>query len=173
MIVAGYFEGELAIDDNSRLTTVRNHSDAFVVRFDDGGVVQWSFSFGAERNDNILDIAADDDGGFTVAGRYSSRELVLGSGQPNETVLTNVDPDASENYEGFVARFDRDGALRVARQITGIGTQYATRIVASDSYSMLAGQLEGETVFWDGHPEAVTVRPAGGATAGFLMRMGP
>ncbi len=52
--------------------TPANYSDAFLMKTDDDGQVQWTATFDAGNEDRAFAVVQDDDGGFVVAGSTSA-----------------------------------------------------------------------------------------------------
>lgn len=87
-------------------------SDAYVVKFSAQGQAQWGWTLNSPGDDSGTDIAVDAAGNAYVTGRYQQ------SAQIGTTVLTTT---GGSNHT-FVAKFDRMGTPRWARQNVGTGS---------------------------------------------------
>lgn len=74
------------------------NSDAFVVKVDAKGNLQWSKTIGGGSNDAAYSVAQTDDGGYIVAG-------VLGTG---------------DDYDAYLIRLNGNGSVRWARNFGGM-----------------------------------------------------
>ena len=74
--------------------------DAFIVKFSEKGRPLWARSEGSNQTDLFTGVAATDEGGAVVAGRFDEM-AVLGRDEANETTLTG----------NVLARYNADGSL--------------------------------------------------------------
>jgi hypothetical protein len=85
--------------------------DVFIAKYDRNGHLLWVKQAGGTSGSGAgHGIAIDGRGDSDVTGAFSG---TFGAGEPNETVLTEIDG-------GFIAKYDRNGQLLWATQIGGI-----------------------------------------------------
>lgn len=101
VVVTGLFEGALTVPGSPALQA--RGTDVFVTAFSGRGTHRWTRAFGSEGIDTPSAVAVTDGGEVFVGGRVAG-EVRFGDA---------VWP--AENVEGFVARFDREGASRDRR----------------------------------------------------------
>ncbi len=106
--VTGHFENTIAF--GSSILTRVGKDDAFIVKYNSAGVVQWARSGGSSDLDEGRGIAVDKLGNAYVTG-YFSKNAQFGS-----TTLTNF---TGENSDMFIAKYDSAGAFQWARGIGG------------------------------------------------------
>ena len=92
--LAGYTGGDLGGPS-------QYNDDAFVVKYDNGGTVQWARQIGSSEYDSAVGIAADASGNTFITG-YTDGDLA----GPNQG-----------GADAFVAMFDSSGTLQWTRQI--------------------------------------------------------
>jgi len=98
---------------------------------------------------NPVALATYADGSFVVAGGFNG-DAVFGSGEPNETTITNAGAFFSD---AFVARYEADGSLRWARGFGDVESDDATAVAAlPDGSALVAGSFEGEITLGAGEP---------------------
>ena len=124
-------------------------SDGFVARYYQDGSLEWVRRIGGDGEDHAKGVAAADNGSAVVAGWFRSTEIVLGEGEPNETVLASP----LEASTGYLAKYRSDGELGWAVQIpqTDETNLYAHTVhVLSDGRILVSGTLRGTA--WPGEP---------------------
>ncbi|MCK9461086.1 MAG: hypothetical protein M0R80_15745, partial [Proteobacteria bacterium] len=124
-------------------------SDGFVARYYPDGSLEWVRRVGGNGEDHVFAVVALEDGSVLVAGWFRSDLIMLGEGEPNETILTTE----YEHTTGFVAKFEPDGAIAWATQIpTTEETRMDTRNVDAlpDGRILVGGSLRGTA--WPGEP---------------------
>ena len=117
--VTGYYYGSVTIGSTT-LNSLYSY-DAFVVKYDTSGTVQWAKSIGGTNSDYGYGIATDSSGNVYVIGKYSG-SFTIGS-----TTLTS----AGSN-DVFVAKYDTSGTVQWATSIGGTGNDSGGAI-ATDS----------------------------------------
>lgn len=96
VVVAGRFAGTLPAPDGAAVTA--RASDVFVASWSGRGTPRWTRTFGSEGIDAAYAVATDEAGDVLVAGR------VAGEVRRGDEVWP------ADGVDGFVARFDRNGA---------------------------------------------------------------
>ena len=117
-LVVGAFAGG-AMFGSSRMTSRSDVGDAFVMHIKDTGAVDWTKQVGPQMAMSGTwysyargyAIAPDGDGGALVTGSFLGK-LSLG----NTTLRSRL--STSENFNSYVFRIARDGAINWAQQVT-------------------------------------------------------
>jgi len=158
-------EGAVFGEGTPTETIFPNHagwSDGFLARYDPDGGLDWVRRIGGEFEDHVHGVDAFADGSAVVAGCFDTIELVLGEGEPNETVLFTNDRSA------YAAKYAPTGALdwAVSFPSTEGFVSYASAAFAlPDGRTLVAGMFVG--TLWPGEPWEIT-SDAPGSFDGFL-----
>ncbi len=114
-------------------------------------------------------VSAVDDGTLTVGGQLTGT-MLLGEGEPNETLL--VGASATET-DAYLARYGADGALLWAVSHGGGGFETVTGVCTlPDGSSVLLGRFTHVATFGRGDPGESTL-VSRGASDGFVARHSP
>ncbi len=144
-------------------TTGRNGtSDAFAVRLDPQGAIEYSTLLGGSNEEDATAAIVDDDGNLYVAGWTKSSDFgdLIGGATP---------PFAATR--AFVTRLDPAGQPLWTRVIGGAGPDRATRLaIAADNTIVLVGTTQSRE--FPVTPDAVQPVFGGGEDV-FLARFGP
>ncbi|MDF1814025.1 MAG: hypothetical protein P1V20_17610 [Verrucomicrobiales bacterium] len=106
--------------------------DFVVARLNQQGEILWVTAAGEGKIDRGYGVSATADGGCYVTGHFQSDTIQFGS-----IVLENAG-----NYDGFVARFDRNGRCLWAKRFGGPGYDYGHGIATCpDGTAVLAGTI--------------------------------
>lgn len=113
-----YIAGSVDLDASlSPLTyftkpAANNGSDIFAAGYDKDGNFQWAFNFGNTAVDAATGIYAGSDNSIYLTGRFSSTVDFDPSAATNALTSTGIN-------DGFIAKFDRNGAYAWAKDIGG------------------------------------------------------
>jgi hypothetical protein len=156
-VVTGRFVGTTVFGqgepNETTLTAAAAGFDIFVAKYDRDGALLWATRAGGGTNFDIgRGIATAPGGESYVAGDFGGT-AVFGRGEPNETTLT-----AAGSRDGFVAKYDDDGALLWATHAGDGGQGIAT---AHRAESYVTGIFSGTAVFGQGEPNETTLTAAG------------
>jgi hypothetical protein len=162
----GDLASKLAADfDPSISTDIRlteGFNDIVVVRLFPSGEYYYAVTFGGDGDDMGRGIIATPDGGFIVAGFFSS--IVDFDPGPGEAVVST-----SGGYDTFVARFDAGGNLAWVKTIGGSGDDIAWGVELDSAGGFITfGQFSG-TVDFDPGPGVIERTSAGSADT-FVVR---
>ena len=147
-------------------------SDAFLARYEADGSLGWVRRIGGAdkgTGDYAFDVAALADGSAAVVGRFDAPEIVLGEGEPNETVLASGGEWFDVN--AFVARYFADGGLDWAIKIPMIEDSYVYGFSVdelADGQLLVGGTFEG--TLWPGTGFEISSMPpeSGSSFDGYL-----
>src|SRR5262249_45103822 len=135
VVVSGEFDGVL--DLGSGPLPSAGGGDAFVAKFDTGGVHLWSKSFGGPGRDHGRSVAIDGAGAIVMAG-YFQGDVDFGGGALSSAGGKDI----------FVVKIDSAGSVLWAKRFGSTGDDYV-RGVAVDSMNniVVTGRFEGTVDF--------------------------
>ncbi|MEO7330489.1 MAG: hypothetical protein ABI193_18080 [Minicystis sp.] len=132
--LAGYFRGDLAIDEATKLHSLGT-GDVLVASFNKDGAPRWAKSFGGKANDLALDLAARDDR-IVVTGTLASKATLDGTTIP------------AGPADGFVTSFEKDGTLAWAASFGGEGNDRGSSVaIAPDGSLVIGGDTYSGSIF--------------------------
>jgi hypothetical protein len=146
-VVLGSFDN--TIDFGAGPLATAGHYDGFLVSLDASGMPRWAETFGGMGSESIYGIASDAADNLVVTGAFSGT-MQLGG----------VALHSAGSADGFVAGFDRTGAVRFGRRFGGPFGQADTGMsVATDpaGNAIVTGVYQGTADFGSG-----SVTSAGG-----------
>ena len=120
VIVAGRFEGEVDFDAGPGLQTLLGADDAFVWKMTHAGAFAWARPI-ALSGGGVSSVATDAGDNVYVAGSFTA-SIAFDDG-------TTAPVPSAGGSDGFVARFDSAGTLRVARAFGGAGDDSAAGVI--------------------------------------------
>jgi len=139
----------------------------FVVKYHPDGSLEWVFQDGENGflSDSVVDSYPD--GSFIVTGDFSD-DVVLGSGEQNETTLTSAGRD-----DIFIARYNSDRTLAWAVRAGGADINDWGLDVAAvdDGAAIVTGTFTDVATFFPDEPHEASLNSAGNRDI-FLMRIG-
>jgi hypothetical protein len=158
-LVTGLFQGTATFGDSEAgetSLTSAGDADVFVAKYDRNGALLWAKKAGGTDPDEGRDIATDGDGNSLVTG-YFSETATFGAGEADETSLTSAG-----NWEIFVAKFDRNGALLWAKKAGGTDPDWGSAIT-TDGYgnSLVTGWFRETATFGAGEANETSLTSAG------------
>jgi Beta-propeller repeat/Domain of unknown function (DUF5122) beta-propeller len=168
--VSGFFAGSATFglgQLNATTLTSAGSLDIFIAKYDPNGEPVWAKRAGGSSSDDAFEIATDGAGNSYATGRFLGT-ATFGAGEANETMLTS----AGSN-DGFVARYDSNGALIWARRAGGASSDDAFGIAADGAgNSYVTGQFSSTATFGGGETNQTTLTSAGGFDI-FVARYNP
>lgn len=168
-LVVGEFEGTAVFglgEQNETTLSSSGESDIYTAKYEPDGILDYVTRSGIDSQTSSyrIELHPLGDGSLVSTGCYEV-EVVLGSNEANETVLTSLG-----DYDVFVARYLADGILEWAKGIGGPGADYSYDISTDTEDSILvAGAFSGESVFGLGEARETTLSAEGGLDA-FLAK---
>ncbi|AKF03540.1 hypothetical protein [Sandaracinus amylolyticus] len=164
LYLAGNFAYELG---SPAVLNAPDDSDAFVLRMSTEGAIAWARKLSGSGQDEVLDVAVDDDGNVYAVGIFEGT-ITLPARPAATTSLGSID--------WLVTSFDAAGAPRWSRSGGGPGVDVVNRIVWAQGDLYVAGQWEGTatnpatTATSSGHADAYVVRFASTGNGGRFVR---
>jgi hypothetical protein len=164
LVVAGSYQQTVVLGEGeaveSSLTCATDDFCVFLAAYSEEGGLLWAkdAGFGADI-DLYPQLAAAPDGGFALSGEFRGT-AVLGAGETTETTFVTLD---AEDVDVLVARFDGEGDLLWARQVSGPSSSAAQESLSGgvvisfldDGELAVAGNYDGGPIlFGVGEPNA-------------------
>lgn len=97
-------------------TTYLGGDDAFIVKFNAAGAIQWGTYYGGTNSDYAFGMAIDVSGNVCITGQTMSSSGIATSGSFRTYV--------SGSYDGFLAKFDGTGAIQWGTYYGGSSADY-------------------------------------------------
>lgn len=113
--------------------------DAFLVKFDGGGIRQWATYYGGNSGENTFSCATDPSGNVYLAGTTGSSVGIASGGYQNSW---------TEDADHFLVKFDNSGLRLWATYYGGAGGEFISGVCATDSWGNV--YLAGTTTFSTG-----------------------
>jgi hypothetical protein len=136
--------------------------DAFLVKFNSGGVRQWGTYYGNYGDDDGFSCSTDPQGNVYLGGRTSSGGTLATTSGFQQT-------NAGGTYDGYVAKFNSSGT-RLWGTFYGTSTTEYGRAIAADAYGSVF--LVGETTSTTGLSTTGCHQPSsGGLLEAFLVKI--
>lgn len=117
-----------------------NVKDAWIVKLDSAGNIQWQHHFGGTSEDSVASIVETSQG-FLMVGY---------SGSSDENMPAN-----KGSVDAFAAFYDKQGNLQWVKNYGGSGYDYASSVVADSNGFIIAGHsssLDGDLLNANYHP---------------------
>ncbi|MDE5115918.1 MAG: DUF4347 domain-containing protein, partial [Trichodesmium sp. St2_bin2_1] len=131
ILVAGDFQGEIDIDGSINFISTSGSRDGYVAKFDTNGIFDWAKGIGGIGDDAPSSITTDSNGNLLVAGNFQGEIDIDGDG--------NNDLKSPGNMDGYVAKFDSNGNLVLAKQIGGFYYDSLSKITTDSSGNVWVG----------------------------------
>ena len=175
----GDFSNALAIDDSNNIyltgltesmtgigspgsyqdTNVGGLHDAFIAKFNSDGTRQWATYFGGTGDDNVNGVCVDATGNVYITGNTASMSGIATPGAYHDM--------PGGVYDGYLAKFARDGSLLWATYFGGEDNDYAYGVATDTSGNVfIAGSTASVTEI--ATPGSYQEVFAGGTGDGFL-----
>ena len=118
LLLSGTFIGEVTIGkDNANeihfISPEINSLDIFLTRILDNGQIDWAIKLGDEDQEQLWDIATDNEGAVYLTGRFWKNSIFLPGGINDDIILTNDE----SSYSIFNVKYDKNGNLYWADKI--------------------------------------------------------
>ncbi len=147
--VVGYYGGTAVFGAGEAEVTLigQELDEAFIARYTPDGTLLWVRDAGGPGNDEVLGVAATDDGGVVVTGRFQD-DLVFDRKGPTELAL-----HSAGSNDVFAARFTAAGARTWAIRAggpdafpAGFGDSGDQVAVLDDGGVLICGEFNGPAV---------------------------
>lgn len=147
LIITGVFTGEPAF----HTTTLKGQNDLydiFVVKYSPEGDVIWAKSAGGTFSDYATSIAVDQDANNYISGYFSGASMGI-----DTTILKSNTAGTIDDYNIFVAKYDKNGNLIWAKNADNNGNGYPDRLAVTSDKSgncFLGGNFDGGSFSFGG-----------------------
>lgn len=113
-------------------------TDAFLVKFDNMGLLQWNTYYGGSSNDRAYDLSCNALGDVYMAGSTNSANAIASAGAP-QSVLNGIG-------DGFLVKFDKDGVRQWGTYYGGnSGDEFTGLSISPDGYVYATGTTQSTT----------------------------
>jgi hypothetical protein len=146
VFVCGYFKDTTAFD--GKLIPSKGAEDIFIAKYDPNGNILWMKHAGGPGEDEAKAVTCDASGNVYVCGMYSHGAIFGGS-----TLATAITP-YGQFFDGFIAKYDSDGALIWVNKIEGDYDDVAWSITKDQAGKLyVAGEFsgarfDGQNIVW-------------------------
>lgn len=117
-----------------------NVKDAWIVKLDASGNIQWQHHFGGTSEDSVSSVVETPQGFLMVGYSYSSNENI---------------PANKGGTDAFAAFYDKQGNLQWVKNYGGARYDYASSVIADDNGFVIAGKsasVDGDLLNANYHP---------------------
>ncbi len=173
-LAAGVLMGTLTfgLGEAHETTLTASSMDLFIARYNSDGSLAWAKRAGglssvADPEFFDYSVSAFAGGSCLVTGDFY-RTAIFGPGETNETALTSAG-----KKDIFIARYNSDGTLAWARQVSGANSDNGSCVSAlANGSGLVTGSFSGTVTFGAGEAnETVLTSSTGGE--GFIARYNP
>jgi hypothetical protein len=164
--VAGEFQGNVFFGSSidSPILVPGGLLDAFLVKMDATGQVEWAKKGSGTESESALAIAVTSDGGVVITGRFRGNTS-FGEGGQRVTLESTTSSD-----DLFVAKYKSDATLVFARRAGGTSYDTAGAVASlAGGGAVVAGVFSGDAIFGAGEAGQQT-RTASGDRDVFIAR---
>ncbi|WP_294818340.1 gliding motility-associated C-terminal domain-containing protein [uncultured Flavobacterium sp.] len=136
--------------------------DAWVIKTDATGNIEWSQLYGGSEMDGFSSVELTESGGYIMTGFTDSAD--------GDVSFSHTTPGGWAKRDVWVVEVDASGGLLWEKTYGGIGNEIAYRIRATgDCGYALAGHYLNQD--FEGHPSIVGENGISGGNDGFLMKI--
>ena len=135
--VAGYFYADFTI--GSKSFSANSNQNGFVAGLNSNGTWLWANHLSCSATVVLSDLITDASGNIYATGRANNCVMDIGS------VSTNP---ASNNYDGFVAKFAHNGTPQWAKSFGGLDEDYGTNLAFDQNGGLInSGTFQSSVTF--------------------------
>jgi len=144
VVIAGHFNGTITLPEPEGGLLISNGGqDVFVVRLSSAGQFLWAASGGSEFDDQVNDMALDEDDNVYIAGEF------FGIGTFGGSDITSAQSNTGQHTrDGYLAKLDPSGSWAWARRMGGRSSSDSATAVAT---------LQGDSSVIPPVPDSVVV----------------
>lgn len=138
VIVTGSTQSQTNISTTgSYKSNLTGYSDAFLAKFNNDGVRLWGTYFGGEYEDLGFAVDVDNNNNIYLIGQTTSNtEIAINS---NFQTNINIDPNASNTIDGYLAKFESGGNLIWSTYVGGENRDQLNDIAIKNNYLIIGG----------------------------------
>ena len=115
IIVGSFYSEYLEIDNNIITNHNAESSDGLIIKLNQNGIIENCTCVGGNDSEYINTVAATEDGGFIVGGRYSGHDQYVGIGNK----ILNNESDYYYNSDGMIIKYNNELEVEWAEGLHG------------------------------------------------------
>ena len=156
----GANEGDVTLENNGL-------NDGMIIKYDKEGLVEWAKAVGGTDSDFIESVSETKDGGYIAGGYFFSSSINL-EGTKGNIVVNNK----SNNVDGLIVKYDKEGKVEWAQEVVGVGDDFINSVSGtSDGGYIVGGHVgKGSINFGVGIDGENIVISNGGDTSGLIIK---
>jgi hypothetical protein len=135
VIIAGKYKGEATFNNNTIQTNTADH-DVFVAKIDTNGNFIWGKKLGGVFEDDLGDLALDDNGNIYLTGYFLG---VLSSSDGWEIQGNGI------NRNIYIIQLNSDGEVNWGHSLGGTQDDFATSIATNNNEVAITGYFQNNT----------------------------
>ena len=147
-IAVGEFSSDsITIGDKTLINCNTNndndHTDIFIVKYNQSGEVEWTKSIGGKSSDSVYSTLATTDGGFVVVGYTYSDSIAIG-----DKTISNYHPEGnSYDYSaGIIVKYNQNGEVEWMQSIGGNTRDAIRSITETKDGDYIVGGYVGDSI---------------------------
>ncbi len=169
-VVGVYGTGSLNTPYGANMNAVYGNADAFLVKYNTNGLVQWARRMGGTGNDAALSVAVDNNGDVVVVGKFQNTANFYHT--PASTPSYDLTSAGSDDI--FTAKYNSSGTFLWAARGGGTGSDQANGVRADANGVYVTGLFNtvGASMvsYTPVSTSSITMTSAGGSSEMFLMK---
>jgi gliding motility-associated-like protein len=171
--VVGSFNANLsAVYPGTTLTALYGGSDAFLIKYNSSGTVQWYHRMGSGGSDNAVSVSVDNSGNVYVAGKTNT---TTGNSanfyhDPAQASPNTYDVTCAGADDIFIAKYNSSGVIQWAITAGGTGADVAQGIKADANGVYITGSYVGTVNFKSTDPTVINRTTVSGSSEVFVAK---
>ncbi|MFY9309854.1 MAG: hypothetical protein WAQ28_12475 [Bacteroidia bacterium] len=164
IIITGTFYGNPVFDTTS-LKSENDYYDIFIVKYNAEGQLVWGKKCGGSFSDYSTSISVDKDANNYISGYFSGSSMVL-----DTTKLTRKTPGTMDDFNIFIAKFDKHGNLVWAKSADDSGNGYPDRLAITNDKAgncYIGGNFDGGNFSFGGSKLSTNCT----STSNFILKL--
>jgi len=156
VFVCGYFSNQVDFDPGpgTVIRTSNGNKDAYIAKFDSNGNFVWVNTFGADSNDEVLDLRLDKSSNVFVTGNFQ-HTIDVDPGPATVNLASNGGNDI------FLVKYSSSGDYIFGFNLGGSGNDAGTAIITDTSGNVGLSGYFSQTVDFDPGGDATTLIASG------------
>ena len=133
-IVGGYFKSRSIDLGNGVILTNKNSSGSFsdgmVIKYNTLGEIEWAHAIGGDKDEEITSIVEANNGGYIVAGNFSSTKIYLDNG---------ISFSNNQNTDGMIIKYSENGEAEWVKTINGTVIEEISSVATTSDGGYIVG----------------------------------
>ena len=144
ILAAGYFSDTITIGNDTYISS--GYKDGMLIKFNQEGEIEWTQIISENGAEEITSVAATKDGGYVIAGNFSSDSLSI----DNIVLQKHLNEEGIYSEDGFVAKYNNLGEAVWAKCIGGNKSETITSVITTeDEGALIAGWTMSSSITVD------------------------